>query len=213
MLDTRSTRGLAVLSAAASRPPVGSLEAATPRRMPRRVRWLALVATVAVTGCADSDPLSPDAATDARAAAAGAANAATSVTRDAVVVPFTLSGAQCGLASDVSGVATIQMVNHAMQTASGEWRVWFDWAAHGTATGGGVEYRFNYAANGKWLDVTSPPSVPVVIELADHFNLIGPGQTPDLRMFLHGRFLWDGTDIAPVGDPVVRGADVECDPI
>ena len=175
---------------------------------------LAVVAAIAGTGCAATDPLSPTATAEAHATVPSAATGSSNVTHASVVVPFTVDGGQCGLASDVSGTATIDMVNHAAQSRSGEWRVWFNWHAHGTATStDGAQYRFNYAANGRWLDVTSPPSVPVVIELVDHFNLVGQGQAPDVKLFLHGTFVWDGVDIAPVGSPVIRGADVECDPI
>ena len=70
-----------------------------------------------------------------------------------------------------------------------------------------------YVANSKGIDVVSPTTLPVEIELVDHFNLIGQGQTPDVKVFLKGRFLFDGVDVTPLGDPVIRGADLECDPI
>ena len=55
--------------------------------------------------------------------------------------------------------------------------------------------------------------MPIVLDLVDHFNLLGQGQTPDVRVFLKGLFLFDGTlPLIPIGDPVIRGG-LTCDPI
>ena len=129
-------------------------------------------------------------------------------------IPQGTGGNSCGLTASVTGTGVFQMVNRVSQTKSGEWRLHFSWSAHGTAVGSdGSQYRFNYVANSKGIDVVSPTTLPLEIELVDHFNLLGQGQTPDLRVFLKGRFLFDGVDVTPLGDPVIRGADVECDPI
>ena len=129
-------------------------------------------------------------------------------------IPDGTRGNLCGLPAPVTGTGVFQMVNRVSQTRDGEWRVHFGWSAHGTAVGeDGSQYRFNYSANGKWIDVVSPTTLPVEIELVDHFNLIGHGQTPDIKLFLRGRFLFDGVAITALGDPVIRGADLECDPI
>jgi hypothetical protein len=129
-------------------------------------------------------------------------------------VSFTMPGGTCGLTTTVTATGDFQMVNRVSQTRSGEWRVGFSWSAHGTAVGAdGSQYRFNYSANGKWIDVVDPTSLPVEIELVDHFNLIGQGGAPDVRVFLHGRFLYDGATVTPIGTPVIRGAGLACDPI
>jgi len=84
----------------------------------------------------------------------------------------------------------------------------------GTASGAdGSQYRFNYAIAGKWIDPVSPTTLPVVLDVVDHFNLLGQGKTPDLRIYLHGKFLFDGVTFVPVDNPVIRGGDLTCDPI
>jgi hypothetical protein len=177
-----------------------------------RPSHLALAAAVTLIACAE--PVAPGAANaDApdRPTLAKGSGVATHVT---FPVTFTIPGGTCGLTATVTGTGTFKMVNRVSQRRSGEWRVGFNWSAHGTATGDdGSQYRFNYTANGKWLDVVDPTVLPVEIELVDHFNLLGRGRTPDLRVFLHGNFLFDGVDVSPVGDPVIRGADLACDPI
>ena len=188
-------------------------------RLPRRLvspsavaTAVALVAAMTLAGCAD--PVAPRAASSDALAAPGLASSSSVADRVTFDVAFTIPGGTCGLAATVTGTGTFQMINRASQSREGEWRIGFNWSSHGTATGAdGSQYRFDYAANGKWVDVTDPTALPVEIELVDHFNLVGRGGTPDLKVFLHGRFLFDGVDITPIGDPVVRGADVECDPI
>ena len=83
--------------------------------------------------------------------------------------------------------------------------------AHGTATGAdGSRYRFNYAAN---YTVEDPTAFPLLLDLVDHFNLLGQGGAPNVKVYLRGQFLYDGTlPLTPVGDPVIRG-DLNCDPL
>jgi hypothetical protein len=44
----------------------------------------------------------------------------------------------------------------------------------------------------------------------DHFNLVGQG-TPDLKVYLHGAFTFPA--FTPIGDAVIRGPSILCDPI
>ena len=200
--------GAAVLRRASTRAPEVD--------MLRRAPSLALAAAVALAACAD--PVAPRAASpDALrhpdlAAGSGVADR---VTFDVTFsIPGNTYGNTCGLSAPVTGTGTFQMVNRVSQTREGAWRIGFSWSAHGTATGtDGSQYRFNYTATGKFIDVVDPTVLPAEIELVDHFNLIGQGETADVRLHLHGRFLFDGVDVTPVGDPVIRGADLACDPI
>jgi hypothetical protein len=102
-------------------------------------------------------------------------------------------------------------VTRSTQSGNGAWHVSFSWSAHGTATGeDGSTYRFNYAINAKSVAPTGPNDL-VTIELVDHFNLLGRGNTPDLRVFLHGAFEYPA--FTPIGDAVIRGPGISCDPI
>jgi len=181
-----------------------------------RASSLALTAAFTLAAC--TDPVGPRSAPPASLAQPSFAQGAPTATRTTFEVTFTIPGNtssnMCGLATPVTGTGVFQMVNRVSQTKTGEWRIGFSWSAHGTAVGDdGSQYRFNYVASGKWIDVTDPTALPVAIELVDHFNLIGQGATPDVKVFLHGSFLFDGVDITPNGNPVIRGADLECDPI
>jgi len=170
-----------------------------------------LLALGAFTLVACADPISPGATlpnAPTRASLAGVVDNST------FPVSFTIPGGTCGLTSTVTGDGVFHAVNRASQSKTGEWTVAFNWDAHGTASGAdGSQYRFNYAVAGKWISPVSPTTFPVVIDIVDHFNLIGQGQTPDLRVFLQGQFLFDGVTITPVGNPVIRGAPYTCDPI
>lgn len=186
--------------------------------MPLRASHFALALATASTLASCTEPVAPVAALPDAVRGPNLASQTAVANRLRFDVTFNIpqatGGNRCGLPAPVTGSGVFQMVNRVSQTKSGEWRVHFSWSAHGTAVGDdGSQYRFNYVATGKWIDVVSPTTVPVEIELVDHFNLIGQGQTPDLKVFLKGRFLFDGVDVTPVGDPVIRGADVECDPI
>jgi len=106
-------------------------------------------------------------------------------------------------------------LSNSLASRSGGLRVAFSESAHGTATGAdGSQYRFNYVANSKVIDVDDPTTLPIVLDLVDHFNLLGQGQTPDVKVYLRGQFLYDGTlPVTPIGDPVIRGDGLNCDPI
>ena len=142
------------------------------------------------------------------------ANLATLVDNFKFDVEFTIPGGTCGLTSTVTGTGVYHVVNRVSETRAGGLRIAFSESAHGTATGAdGSQYRFNYSANSKVLDIDDPTTFPIVLDLVDHFNLIGQGQAPDVRVFLKGQFLYDGTlPVTPIGNPVIRGG-LTCDPI
>jgi hypothetical protein len=50
-----------------------------------------------------------------------------------------------------------------------------------------------------------------VVDIVDHFNLLGQGRTPDVMVYLRGKFTFPAFE--PVDDPVIRGLDIFCDPI
>jgi hypothetical protein len=129
-------------------------------------------------------------------------------------VTFSIPGGTCGLTTTITGTGVFQSVNRVSQTSKGELRIAFSESAHGTATGAdGSRYRFNYAANYEVIEVLDPSGLPVVIDLVDHFNLVGQKGAPDVKVFLHGQFLFDGTlPLTPIGAPVIRG-DLDCDPL
>ena len=58
-----------------------------------------------------------------------------------------------------------------------------------------------------------PPGTtpPLVIDIVDHFNLLGQGKTPDVNIYLRGKFTFPAYE--PFDNPVVRGPDIFCDPI
>ena len=128
-------------------------------------------------------------------------------------VTFTLpAGPLCGLTTDVTGTGVFHTVMRASQSKSGVWRVTFTQNAHGTASGAdGSRYVFNYANAGEWVNPADPTTLPPVIEIIDHFNLLGQGKTQNLKVFLKGKF--NSTTFEPIDDPVVRGPDIFCDPI
>ena len=127
-------------------------------------------------------------------------------------VQFTLDGDLCGLPTDVTGTGTFHTVIRVSQSKKGEWKVEFNLSASGTASGtDGSTYVFNYANAQSFVDPVDPFTVPPVIHLVDHFNLLGQGKTPNLKVYLRGDFTSD--TFQPVGDAVVRGPDIFCDPI
>ena len=75
----------------------------------------------------------------------------------------------------------------------------------------GATYVFNYANSGEYIDPVDPTTLSPVLEIVDHFNLLGQGKTQNLKVFLKGRF--NSTTFEPIDDPVVRGPDIFCDPI
>jgi hypothetical protein len=129
-------------------------------------------------------------------------------------VTFILPGGTCGLTSTVTGTGVLQIVSRVSQIRAGEVRIAFSETAHGTATGeDGSQYRFNYSANYEVTEVLDPSGLPIVLDLVDTFTLLGQGQARDIKVFLHGQFLFDGTlPVTPIGDPVIRGG-VACDPL
>lgn len=167
-----------------------------------------LVAAVSVAGCAD--PVAPS------SARADALRAPSLVTASAVTenywtpVGFVIPGGTCGLNTTVTGTGTFHIVTRSTQDGAGRWHVSFSWNAHGTATGAdGSSYRFNYAINAKSVDPTGPNDL-AIIELVDHFNLLGQGKTPDVKVFLHGTFEYPAFN--PIA-AVIRGPGITCDPI
>ena len=173
----------------------------------RRSPFLALVA-LAIAGCTDAtspSATSPNAPTRPSLAV---------VDNSKFPVTFELPAGTCGLTTTVTGTGVYHLVNRVSETRSGGLRVALSESAHGTATGAdGSRYRFNYVANSKVIDVDDPTTLPIVLDLVDHFNLLGQGQTPDVRVYLRGQFLYDGTlPVTPIGDPVIRGG-LDCDPI
>jgi hypothetical protein len=120
-------------------------------------------------------------------------------------VEFTLpAGPLCGLTSEVTGTGEFHTVIRVSQS-NGVTKVVMNLSAHGTASGAdGSQYVFNYA---NLQEVTED-----VIDIVDHFNLIGQGGTPDLKVYLRGTF--QATfPFDPIGDPVIRGPSILCDPI
>lgn len=128
-------------------------------------------------------------------------------------VQFTLpAGPLCGLTTDVTGTGVFHTVFRVSQSKSGVWKITFTQNAHGTASGAdGSTYLFNYANSGEYVDPVDPTTLSPVVEIVDHFNLVGQGNTQDLKVYLRGKF--NSTTFEPIDDPVVRGPDIFCDPI
>ena len=129
-----------------------------------------------------------------------------------VPVQFTLSAALCGLPTDVTGTGDLHAVTRASQSTTGEWKIVLDLNAHGTASGtDGSGVRFDYAGTQVWVDPVNPTTAPTVVDIVDHFNLLGQGKTPNVKVYLRGKFTFPAFE--PVDNPVVRGPDIFCDPI
>jgi hypothetical protein len=160
-----------------------------------------LLTALTLTACTDPGPVAPSASL---AKASGASD------NLSIPVTFTIPGGTCGVASTVTGDGLFHIVARSTQSANGAWHVSFSWSAHGTATGAdGSSYRFNYAINAKSVDPTGTDLV--VIDLVDHFNLLGQGTTPDLKIYINGTFTFPAFE--PIGNAVVRGPSIFCDPI
>ena len=178
-----------------------------------RPSYLALAVTVLLAGCADgvASPTAP-------ARVPGGPDLA-KVTNETTVssapVTFTIPGGTCGLATTVTGTGVYHTVSRVSQTSNGELRVAFSESAHGTATGeDGSRYRFNYSANYEVIEVLDPSGLPIIMDVVDHFNLIGQGGAPDVKVYLRGQFRYTGAPpVIPVGAPVIRGDGPACDPI
>ncbi len=172
---------------------------------------LLLFTALTLTACADPGPVAPNAARPDAPNSPSLAKAAGASDNLWVAVSFTIPGGTCGLASTVTGNGVFHIVARSTQSGNGSWHVSFSWSAHGTATGAdGSSYRFNYAINAKAVDPTGPDDI-VVIDLVDHFNLLGEGKTPDMKIFLKGTFTYPAFE--PIGNAVIRGPGIFCDPI
>ena len=176
-----------------------------------RPSYLALALSVMLAGCADS--VSPP-----TAPAPGAASLEKGITNETTLsrfeVGFVIPAGSCGLTTTVTATGEYHSLTRISQK-DGVWRVGISESSHGTATGeDGSQYRWNYAANYTVPNTTPPVTPPIVLDLVDHFNLLGQGQTPDVKVYLRGQFLYDGTlPVTPIGDPVIRGDGLNCDPI
>jgi hypothetical protein len=178
--------------------------------MPLRPSLLSLAAALTLTGCADSGspPTAP-----VRAPVTPALEKTTNQTDiSRFDVSFTIPAGTCGLSTTVTATGVYQVVGRVSETSAGEPRVGITESAHGTATGeDGSQYRFNYVAN--YSIVSDPSTFPLTLDLVDHFNLIGQGGAPDIKVYLRGLFLYDGSlPVTPIGAPEIRG-DLNCDPL
>ena len=169
-----------------------------------------LFTALTLTACTDPGPVAPNAARPDASTSASLAKASGASDNLWIPVTFTIPGGTCGVASTVTGNGLFHIVARSTQSANGAWHVSFSWSAHGTATGAdGSSYRFNYAINAKSVDPTGTDLV--VIDLVDHFNLLGQGTTPDLKIYINGTFTFPAFE--PIGNAVVRGPSIFCDPI
>ena len=172
---------------------------------------LLLFTALTLTACADPGPVAPNAARPDAPSSLSLAKGSGASDNLTIPVTFTIPGGTCGLASTVNGTGLFHIVARSTQSGNGAWHVSFSWSAHGTATGAdGSSYRFNYAINAKSVDPTGPDDI-VVIDLVDHFNLLGQGKTPDMKIFLKGTFTFPAFE--PIGNAVIRGPGIFCDPI
>lgn len=170
-----------------------------------------LVTALIVAGCADTDPVAPNRGLIDGVGSASLAKASGVSENLWVPVSFTIPGGTCGLTATVTGTGIFHIVTRSTETGAGAWHLSFTWSAHGTASGSdGSSYRFNYAISAKGVDPSGPDDL-TTIEVVDHFNLLGQGKTPDLRVYIRGTFSWP--DFTPIGDAVVRGPSISCDPI
>jgi hypothetical protein len=171
---------------------------------------LLLFTALTLTACTDPGPVAPNAARPDAPNSPSLAEASGVSDNLTIPVTFTIAGGTCGVASTVTGTGLFHIVARSTQSTNGAWHVSFSWSAHGTATGAdGSSYRFNYAINAKSVDPTGTDLV--VIDLVDHFNLLGQGTTPDLKVYLNGSFTFPAFE--PIGNAVIRGPGIACDPI
>ena len=177
---------------------------------PRIALVTSLITAMTVAGCADTGPIAPN--RDPIDAVGSATLAKGSGGADVVKVDvtFTMPGGTCGLTTTITGTGVYNIVTRESEGPTGELILSLTESAHGTATGAdGSRYRWNYVANYSF----DPTIFPVELDLIDHFNLLGQGGAPDVKVYLRGQFLFDGSlPLTPVGDPVIRGG-VACDPI
>jgi hypothetical protein len=171
---------------------------------------LLLFTALTLTACTDPGPVAPNAVRPGAPNSPSLAEASGVSDNLTIPVTFTIPGGTCGVASTVTGNGLFHIVARSTQSGNGAWHVSFSWNSHGTATGAdGSSYRFNYAINAKAVDPTGTDLV--VIDLVDHFNLLGQGKTPDMKIFLKGTFTFPAFE--PIGNAVIRGPGIFCDPI
>jgi hypothetical protein len=169
-----------------------------------------LITAMTVAGCADAGPVAPNREPIDAVGPAALAKGSGGADVAKVDVTFTMPGGTCGLTTTVTATGVYNIVTRETESPTGELRLYLTEAAHGTGTGAdGSRYRFSYAANYSF----DPTTLPFLLDLVDHFNLLGQGGAPDVKVYLRGQFLFDGSlPLIPVGDPVIRGG-VACDPI
>jgi len=168
-----------------------------------RPSYLALAITVMLAGCADS-VAPPTAASASSRLAPGTADQAKGASISdnytfpvtfAIPVPWDPTNS-CGLDTPVNGEGVFHVVAHASQKPDGSWNVNINWSAHGTAVGDdGTQYRFNYALASHAIDLTGPNyGLPGNFEVVDHFNLVGAGNAPRLKVAFRALINIDGAD-------------------
>jgi hypothetical protein len=169
-----------------------------------------LVTAMTVAGCADTGPVAPNRELIDAVGSATLAKGSGGADVMKVDVTFTMPGGTCGLTTTVTGTGVYNIVTRESEGPTGELILALNESAHGTATGAdGSQYRFSYAANYSF----DPTTFPFLLDLVDHFNLLGQGGAPDVKVYLRGQFLFEGSlPLTPVGDPVIRGG-LACDPI
>ena len=167
-----------------------------------------LLALGAVTLVACAEPVSPPSAPPNVPKQAVPAV----VDNSTVPVQFTLSATLCALPTDVTGAGVLHAVTRVSRSPTGELKVVLNLSAHGTASGtDGSTYVFDYAGTQAWVDPVNPTTPPLVVDIVDHFNLLGQGKTPNVKVYLRGKFTFPAYE--PFENPVVRGPDIFCDPI
>lgn len=170
-----------------------------------------LVSTALVlTACSDPGPVAPN-TSRADALRSPSLTKASDITENySYPVTFTIPGGTCGLNSTVTGNGIFHVESRAHQSEDGKWHVSFHWTSHGTATGeDGSRYTYNYGLKAKAVDPTGPDDL-AIIDINDHFNLIGKGKAPDVKVTLRGTFEFPSFN--PI-DAVIKGPGIACDPI
>lgn len=175
---------------------------------------LLLFTALTLTACTDSGPLAPNAArlevpgSASLGKSSGAEGGTDHVTRP---VTFTIAGGTCGLTTTVTGNGILHRVTRSHQSRNGAWHVSFQEVANGTARGAdGSRYTFHYAIKATSVNPTGPNDF-AVIDIVDFFSLTGRGKAPDMSVYIKGRFTYPAFE--PIGNPVVRGPGIACDPI
>ena len=167
--------------------------------MPLVRKIAATLAAITLAGCADAT-VAPD-ASHSTIAGPSLMKGASISDNYTIPVSFTLPMSwdptnYCGLQTGVTGNGQFHVVAKAAQTNQGTWRVQFNWSAHGTAIGDdGTKYVFNYALSAHAFDLTGANyGLPGVFDVVDHFNMLGQGKAPDLKVSFRAKISIDGTD-------------------